>query len=95
MDERNGGRRIGYGTDKNIDTMSLLRLCHAGRPKTLAFTSSISTCMGPGQTSLTVPEEPIGSDPTVALTSGYAQSKYIGTSTSLFSLPLFPHHIAL
>jgi len=60
-----------------IDTMSLLRLCHAGRPKTLAFTSSISTCMGPGQLSVSVPETPIGSDPTVALPTGYAQSKYI------------------
>ena len=59
-----------------IDTMFLLRFCHAGRPKTLAFTSSISTCMGPGQTSLTVPEAPIGPDPTVALPTGYAQSKY-------------------
>ena len=57
--------------------MSILRLCHAGRRKTLAFTSSISTCMGSGQTSLNVPEEPIGSDHTVALPTGYAQSKYI------------------
>lgn len=66
----------------NTDTMSLLRLCHAGRPKTLAFTSSISTCIGLGQTSPTVPEEPIGSDPTIALSTGYAQSKYIGISPS-------------
>jgi thioester reductase-like protein len=33
--------------------------------------------MGAGQTSLTVPEDPIGPDPTVALPTGYAQSKYI------------------
>jgi hypothetical protein len=59
------------------DTMSLLRLCHAGRPKTLAFTSSVSTCMGPGHISPTVPESPIGADPSVALSTGYAQSKYI------------------
>ena len=57
--------------------MSLLRLCHAGRRKTLAFTSSVSTCLGPGHASSTVPEQPIGSDPTVALSTGYAQSKYI------------------
>lgn len=86
---------LDMGLIKNTDTMSLLRLCHAGRPKTLAFTSSVSTCMGPGQTSHSVPEEPVGSDPTVALSSGYAQSKYIGTSTSVFSLPLSPHHPAL
>jgi thioester reductase-like protein len=60
--------------------MNLLRLCHAGRPKTFAFTSSISTCMGPGHTSPTVPESPIGADPSVALSTGYAQSKYIGTT---------------
>jgi thioester reductase-like protein len=57
--------------------MSLLRLCHAGRRKTLAFTSSISTCMGSGQLSPTVAESPIGLDPTMALPTGYAQSKYI------------------
>lgn len=74
----------GFEDDCLRNTMSLLRLCHAGRPKTLAFTSSISTCMGPGQLSPTVPEEPISDDPTVALSTGYAQSKYIGTS-------FFPH----
>jgi thioester reductase-like protein len=58
--------------------MSLLRFCQTGRPKTLVFTSSISTCMGEGRKSPTIPEEPIGSDPSVALSTGYAQSKYIG-----------------
>ena len=57
--------------------MSLLRLCHAGRRKNLAFTSSISTCLGAKQPSLSIPESPIGPDPTVALPTGYAQSKYI------------------
>ena len=33
--------------------------------------------MGTGQTSKDVPESPIGSDPSVALSTGYAQSKYI------------------
>jgi thioester reductase-like protein len=60
------------------DTMHLLRLCLAGRPKTFAFTSSISTCMGPGHTELSVKEEAIGEDPSVTLGTGYAQSKYIG-----------------
>ena len=73
--------------------MSLLRLCHAGRPKTFAFTSSISTCMGaapfsPNTPSLTIPESPIGSDPSIALSTGYAQSKYISESSSLSITPL-------
>jgi thioester reductase-like protein len=59
--------------------MSLLRLAHAGRPKTFAFTSSVSTCMGVGQISLPVPETPIGDDHSVSLTTGYALGKYIGT----------------
>lgn len=67
--------------------MSLLRFCQAGRPKRLAFTSSISTCMGAGHTSPTVPETPIGGDPTVALGTGYAQSKYIGKFFFPFPFP--------
>jgi hypothetical protein len=78
----------GFEDDCLRNTMSLLRLCHAGRKKTLAFTSSISTCMGPGQISPIVPEEPIGSDPTVALSTGYAQSKYIGTAHFSCCLPI-------
>ncbi|PVH77799.1 acetyl-CoA synthetase-like protein [Cadophora sp. DSE1049] len=80
------------------NTMSLLRLCHAGCPKTFAFTSSISTCMGaapfsPNTPSLTIPESPIGSDPSIALSTGYAQSKYIieritQTASNLLSLPI-------
>lgn len=46
----------------------------------MAFTSSVSTCMGPGYTGATVTEEVLGSDPTVALSTGYALSKYIGSS---------------
>ena len=65
---------------ERIDTMNLLRLSHAGRPKTFTFTSSISTCMGAGHTSPIVAESPIGADPNVALSTGYAQSKYIGNS---------------
>jgi hypothetical protein len=43
--------------------------------------------MGIGEISPSVPEEPIGEDPSVSLSTGYALSKYIG----LFSLPLpFP-----
>ena len=57
--------------------MSLLRFCHAGRPKSLAFTSSVSTCMGAGQICPVIAEAPIGSDPSVSFSTGYAQSKYI------------------
>jgi thioester reductase-like protein len=66
--------------------MSLLRLTHAGRPKTFIFTSSVSTCMGTGQISPSVPgsvpEAPIGDDLSVSLSTGYALSKYIGSSCS-------------
>jgi len=65
-----------------IGTMSLIRLAHAGRPKTFAFTSSVSTCLGIGHTSSSVPETPIGDDPSVSLTTGYALSKYIGICPS-------------
>lgn len=73
------------------NTISLLRLCHAGRPKTFAFTSSISTCMGatrfsPDSERGCIPEEAIGKDPGIALGTGYAQSKYI--STFFFFSPL-------
>ena len=37
----------------------------------------------PTTPSLTIPESPIGSDPSIALSTGYAQSKYISESYSL------------
>jgi thioester reductase-like protein len=58
-------------------TMNLLRFCVAGRAKCLAFTSSVSTCHGPGFKGRVVPEEPVGSDPEAAMGTGYAQSKYV------------------
>ncbi|RDL38497.1 Acetyl-CoA synthetase-like protein [Venustampulla echinocandica] len=98
----NGGKieAINFGMQDpflglDLGTMSLLRFCHAGRPKRLAFTSSISACMGTGYTSLTVPEEPVGPDPSVALPTGYAQSKYIAeriTQTAARTLHI-PIHI--
>ncbi|KAI9742414.1 MAG: hypothetical protein M1818_003947 [Claussenomyces sp. TS43310] len=66
------------------NTISLLRLCHAGRPKTFAFMSSVSACSGSASPS-TVLETPINSDPQVALNMGYAQSKYIGERVTEFS----------
>jgi hypothetical protein len=71
------------GLTRSLGTMSLIRLAHAGCPKTFAFTSTVGTCMGTGHTSSAVPETPIGDDPSVSLTTGYALSKYIGLS--LFS----------
>ena len=67
-----------------IGTMFLLRLVHAGRPKTFAFTSSISTCLATS-TSCVIPESPIGASPSVALSTGYAQSKYIIERLTLFA----------
>ena len=83
--------------------MSLIRLVHAGRPKTFTFTSSVATCMGIGHTSPYVPETPIGDDLSVSLNTGYALSKYIGTSSLLIPIPMLtqnsresnptsPHH---
>jgi len=73
---------LNLGVEEFVDdciknTMSLLRLCHTGRPKTMAFMSSVAACLGSGHTAPTVPEEPISSDPSAALRNGYAQSKYI------------------
>ncbi|KAF4627482.1 hypothetical protein G7Y89_g10673 [Cudoniella acicularis] len=83
----------GFEGDCLRNTMSLLRFCQAARPKRLAFTSSISTCMGSGHTSPTVAEEPIGVDPNAALSTGYAQSKYIveritQTATRILQIPI-------
>ena len=62
-------------------TMSLLRFCQAGNPKVFAFTSSVSTCLGDGATADNIPESPIGNDPSMAMRTGYAQSKYIGINS--------------
>ncbi|MCJ1385827.1 hypothetical protein MMC17_008951 [Xylographa soralifera] len=58
-------------------TMALIRFCHTGRPKVFAFTSSVSACMGKGFKGDEVPEQSLGDDPTVAMETGYAQSKFI------------------
>ncbi|MCJ1396793.1 hypothetical protein MMC18_009685 [Xylographa bjoerkii] len=67
-------------------TMALLRFCHTGSRKVFAFTSSVSACMGKGFKGDVVPEESLGGDPTVAMETGYAQSKFIGSSS--FSLSI-------
>lgn len=74
-----------FPSDANkIDTMSLLRLCHAGRPKTFAFTSSVSACMGAAAQAM-ISEEPISQNPLVALNTGYAHSKYIMERVTQFA----------
>ncbi|KAH8803282.1 male sterility protein [Xylogone sp. PMI_703] len=57
-------------------TMNLLRFCCTGIRKRFVFTSSISACMGRGAP-LNISESPIGPNPEVALSTGYAQSKYV------------------
>src|SRR5271168_1546978 len=59
--------------------MSLLRFATPATPKPSLSPAVSAHAMGAGQTSLPVPEEPIGADPTLALNTGYVQSKYIGT----------------
>ena len=65
-----------------LGTMSLLRFCHAGRPKLFTYTSSISASLGTAADQKVL-ESPIGSDLNVALKSGYAQSKYISNAFCL------------
>ena len=60
-----------------LGTMSLLRFCYVGRAKLFTYTSSVSTCLG-ATAKQEILETPIGTDPSVALKNGYAQSKYIG-----------------
>jgi hypothetical protein len=64
------------------NTMSLLRLAVAGRGKRVAFVSSVSACMGSGREVMKeiVREEKVSDDPSVALGTGYALSKYVGES---------------
>lgn len=64
--------------------MFLLRLAHAGRSKTFAFISSISTCLAVSQPN-TIPKSPIGPSPSIAVPTGYAQSKYIIERLTLFA----------
>lgn len=64
--------------------MFLLRLAHAGRPKSFAFTSSISTCLKTSPPTI-IPENPISDSPSVALDTGYAQSKYIIERLTFFA----------
>ncbi|KAF1344851.1 male sterility protein [Delphinella strobiligena] len=57
--------------------MNLMRLCTIARKKTFAFTSSVATNFGKSALGKTIAETPIANDPSLALETGYAQSKFI------------------
>lgn len=58
--------------------MHLLKFCQTGAAKTFSIMSSVAACMGEANKGRKIPEEPVADDPTVALSTGYGQSKYIG-----------------
>lgn len=58
-------------------TMNLMRLCTIARKKAFAFTSSVATNFGKSALGKTVAETPIANDSSLALETGYAQSKFI------------------
>ncbi len=57
--------------------MNLMRFCLSGQKKTFAFTSSISTVMGPTMAGKAIQEAPVSDDVHQPAGIGYAQSKYI------------------
>jgi hypothetical protein len=59
----------------------------------MAFTSSIASCLGAGQESPIVPESPVGNDPSAALFTGYAQSKYIGKFKPISCIHVHLNHV--
>ncbi|KAK4966444.1 hypothetical protein LTR42_011609 [Elasticomyces elasticus] len=58
-------------------TMHLMRFATTSRSKTFAFSSSVATHLGPGAAGQTIPEDEAADDVTLALDSGYAQSKFV------------------
>ncbi|EFQ35094.1 male sterility protein [Colletotrichum graminicola] len=57
-------------------TMNLMSFCLRGAKKKFVFMSSVAAAMG-NQSGTIVPELPLGPDPANALSTGYAQSKFI------------------
>ncbi|KAK1596670.1 male sterility protein [Colletotrichum navitas] len=57
-------------------TMNLMSFCLKGAKKKFVFMSSVAAAMG-NQSGTRVPELPLGPDPGNALSTGYAQSKFI------------------
>lgn len=60
----------------------MIKFCTTGETKTLSFVSSVAASMGETSRGV-IPEGPINHDLSSALATGYAQSKYIGTSLRL------------
>lgn len=60
--------------------MNLLSFCRTGTQKTFSFMSSVAACMGQAAAGQLIPEAPVSNDPLMALSTGYAQSKFIGQS---------------
>ncbi|KAK3656350.1 hypothetical protein LTR56_003052 [Elasticomyces elasticus] len=58
-------------------TMHLMQFAATGRPKTFAFSSSVATHLGSGAAGQTIEEDEAADDMTLALDSGYAQSKLV------------------
>ncbi|KAB2574528.1 Non-canonical non-ribosomal peptide synthetase FUB8 [Lasiodiplodia theobromae] len=58
-------------------TMNLLSFCRTGTQKTFSFMSSVAACMGQAAAGQLIPEAPVSNDPLMALSTGYAQSKFI------------------
>ncbi|KAK5685624.1 putative NRPS-like protein biosynthetic cluster [Elasticomyces elasticus] len=57
--------------------MHLMRFAATSRPKTFAFSSSVATHLGSGAAGQTIAEDEAADDMTLALDSGYAQSKFV------------------
>ncbi|KAH7020739.1 male sterility protein [Microdochium trichocladiopsis] len=57
-------------------TMNLMSFCLKGTKKKFVFMSSVAAAMG-NETGTKIPELPLGPDPGNALSTGYAQSKFI------------------
>ena len=58
-------------------TLNLMRFAQQSTKKTFAFNSSVATNMGKSASGKTIRETPIANDPSLALETGYAQSKFI------------------
>lgn len=59
-------------------TLNLMRFCQTKATKKFVFTSSVATNMGKAAANRLIGEVPIANDPSLALETGYAQSKFIG-----------------
>lgn len=60
--------------------LDLLKLCNEGREKKMVFASSVASCLGPSQSSPVAESLSTGKDldPEEAMSTGYAQSKWVG-----------------